>query len=162
MSLSSRHKIRNSSPGGLRPNTLPLGHGGSPQYWLSHVDGEETFFVSFKPQRPGTEPRTLAWKAAVLTNTLGPPPRGRPKCWHRMAKLGGPVMPVSKMHYLLTLQAFCLCKATQQTRGIHPMLFQCRASVEDSGPTLKQLWLNSPCYQGKHIDLCWASGIHER
>ena len=30
--------------------------------------------VSFKPPRPGTEPRTLAWKAAVLTTTLGPPP----------------------------------------------------------------------------------------
>ena len=33
-------------------------------------------FVSFKPPRPRTEPRTLAWKAAVLTTTLGPPP------WH--------------------------------------------------------------------------------
>ena len=74
MKLSSRHRMRNSSPGGLRPSTLPLGHGGSPQYWLSHVDGEETFFVSFKPPRPGTEARTLAWKAAVLTTTLGPPP----------------------------------------------------------------------------------------
>ena len=31
-------------------------------------------FVSFKPPRPGTEPQTLAWKAAVLTTTLGPPP----------------------------------------------------------------------------------------
>ena len=31
-------------------------------------------FVSFKPPRPGTEPRTLAWKAAVLTTSLGPPP----------------------------------------------------------------------------------------
>ena len=31
-------------------------------------------FVSFKPPKPGTEPRTLAWKAAVLTTTLGPPP----------------------------------------------------------------------------------------
>ena len=30
-------------------------------------------FVSFKPPRPGTEPRTLAWKATVLTTTLGPP-----------------------------------------------------------------------------------------
>ena len=30
-------------------------------------------FVSFKPLRPGTEPRSLAWKAAVLTTTLGPP-----------------------------------------------------------------------------------------
>ena len=31
-------------------------------------------FVSFKPPRPGTESRTLAWEAAVLTTTLGPPP----------------------------------------------------------------------------------------
>ena len=31
-------------------------------------------FVFFKPPRPGTEPRTLAWKAAVLTTTLRPPP----------------------------------------------------------------------------------------
>ena len=30
MTLSSRHRIRNSSPGSLRPSTLPLGHGGSP------------------------------------------------------------------------------------------------------------------------------------
>ena len=57
MTLSSRHRIRNSSPGGLRPSTLPLGHGGSRQYRLSHVNGEETCFVSFKPPRPGTEPR---------------------------------------------------------------------------------------------------------
>ena len=75
MTLSSRRRIRNSSSGGLRPSTLPLGHGGgSPQYWLSYVDGEETFSVSFKPPRPGTELWTLTWKAAVLTTTLGPPP----------------------------------------------------------------------------------------
>ena len=37
-------------------------------------------FVSFKPPRPGTEPRTLAWKAAVLTTTLGPPPPGQMIC----------------------------------------------------------------------------------
>ena len=58
MTLSSKHE--NLSPGGLRPSTLPLGHGGSPQYRLSHVDGEETFLVSLKPPRPGTEPRALA------------------------------------------------------------------------------------------------------
>ena len=42
-------------------------------------------FVSFKPPRPGTEPRTLAWKAAVLTTTLGPPPRSSERShyvWH--------------------------------------------------------------------------------
>ena len=52
MTLSSRHRIRNSNPGGLRPSTLPLGHGGSPQYWLSHVDGEETF-CSFQTAETG-------------------------------------------------------------------------------------------------------------
>ena len=31
-------------------------------------------FVSFKSPRPGNEPRTLAWKAEVLTTTIGPPP----------------------------------------------------------------------------------------
>ena len=36
MTLSSRHRIRNSSPGGLRPSTLPLGHGGSPLRWECH------------------------------------------------------------------------------------------------------------------------------
>ena len=35
MTLSSRHRIRNSSPGGLRPRTLPLGHGGS---WSSDIE----------------------------------------------------------------------------------------------------------------------------
>ena len=67
VTLPSRHRIYNSNPGGLRPNTLPLGHGGSPKYCVSRVDGEETFFVSFKPPGPGNEPRTLVWKVAVLT-----------------------------------------------------------------------------------------------
>ena len=42
-------------------------------------------FVSFKPPRPGTEPRTLAWKAAVLTTTLGPLPTvvNASRCHHR-------------------------------------------------------------------------------
>ena len=31
MTVLYRHKIRNSSPGGLGPSTLLLGHGGSPQ-----------------------------------------------------------------------------------------------------------------------------------
>ena len=48
-------------------------------------------FVSFKPPSPGTEPRTLAWKAAVLTTTLGPP-RGMctapPSTWTRFLPQG--------------------------------------------------------------------------
>ena len=35
MTLPSRHRIQNLSSGGLRLSTLPLGHGGSPQYWIS-------------------------------------------------------------------------------------------------------------------------------
>ena len=54
MTLSSRHRIRNSSPGGLRPSSLPLGHGGSPQYCVSHVDGEDTFLLL--PNRRDREP----------------------------------------------------------------------------------------------------------
>ena len=34
MTLPSRHRFRNSSPGVLRPSTLPFGHRGSPQYWI--------------------------------------------------------------------------------------------------------------------------------
>ena len=34
MTLLFRHRIRNSSPGGVRPSTLSLGHGGPPQYWI--------------------------------------------------------------------------------------------------------------------------------
>ena len=60
MTLSSGHRIRNSSPGGLRPITLPLGHGGSPTL-LSFTRGwGRNIFVSVKPPRPGTEPQTLA------------------------------------------------------------------------------------------------------
>ena len=37
---------------------------------------------------------------------------------------------------------------TQQTRGIHPILFQCWSTVFDADPTLKQHRVNSSC--------CWA------
>ena len=35
---------------------------------------------------------------------------------------------------------------TQQTRGIHPILFQCWSTVFDAGPTLKQHRVNSSCF----------------
>ena len=37
---------------------------------------------------------------------------------------------------------------SQQTRGLHPMIFQCRASVEDGGPTLKLHRVNASCLLG--------------
>ena len=42
----------------------------------------------------------------------------------------------------------------QQTRGIHSKLFQCWASVEDSGPTLKQNWVNASF-------ICWDAEIND-
>ena len=60
MTLSSRHGIRNTSPGGLRPSTLPLGHGGFPQKLTFTRGWGRNIFASFKPPRPGTEPRAGA------------------------------------------------------------------------------------------------------
>ena len=53
MTLSSRHRIRNSRPCCLRPETLPLGHGGSPQYRGLDVDGEETFLWVLQTDETG-------------------------------------------------------------------------------------------------------------
>ena len=48
MTLSSRHRIQNSSPGGLRPSTLPLGHEKLPTK-LSFTRGcGRNIFVSFE------------------------------------------------------------------------------------------------------------------
>ena len=41
MTLLSRHTIRTLAV--LRSSTLPLGHGGSPQYLVLRMDGEKTF-----------------------------------------------------------------------------------------------------------------------
>ena len=67
-------------------------------------------FVSFKPPRPGTEPRTLAWKAAVLTTTLGPPPSILYGCrvlrdWYR-ADGSGPAGPAMPDHFLVEKRSF--------------------------------------------------------
>ena len=63
MTLSSRHRLRNSSPGGLRPSSLPLGHGGSPQYCVSHVDVEETFCL-FQTAETGNRTPTSSVKGS--------------------------------------------------------------------------------------------------
>ena len=75
---ASWHRIRNSRPGGLRPSTLPLGHWGSPQYWVSHVDGEETFcfFRSFETAETGNQTPNSSVKRKRCS--LGPPP-----CWRQ-------------------------------------------------------------------------------
>ena len=36
----------------------------------------------------------------------------------------------------------------EQSRDLHPMLFQCYLTVFGAGPTLKQHWVNSPYLLG--------------
>ena len=48
-SQSQDSKFEPWGPDGLRPNTLPLGHGGSPQYWI------------FQQQWVGTSKQSLWW-----------------------------------------------------------------------------------------------------
>ena len=48
MTLSSRHRIRNSSPGGLRPSTLPLGHNTDFHTWMG-----KTHFCFFQIAETG-------------------------------------------------------------------------------------------------------------
>ena len=80
-------------------------------------------FVSFKPPRPGTEPRTLAWKAAVLTTALGPPP------WLASSKGKQSSFPENT-----------------QT------LVYCRATVADDGPTSNQHWCNALCFRDQALN----------
>ena len=64
-------------------------------------------FVSFKQPRPGTEPRALAWKAAVLTTTLGPPPNG---LW----QAAGPPTSTYYINTLLIEKALKVCVLSTQ------------------------------------------------
>ena len=45
------------------------------------------------------------------------------------------------MYISLSISVVFICAlSSQKARGIQPMLFQCRSSVFDAGPTLKQQW----------------------
>ena len=44
------HSPRNSSLGGLRPSTLPLGHGCYPQYWIFTSEQGRYIFFFLKPE----------------------------------------------------------------------------------------------------------------
>ena len=60
MTLPYRHRIRNSSSGGVRPSTLPLGHRDSPQYWIFTSDrGKNILFLWNSNARAGFETREL-------------------------------------------------------------------------------------------------------
>ena len=113
-------------------------------------------FVSFKPPRPGTEPRTLAWKAAVLTTTLGPPPscgkgRGqRPRLFLWLQKQHQGVFWVKTTSIIRSLQQtrierslFWICshvnRHSKKLGNKSNHLHKCWANVPDVGPTFVQM-----------------------
>ena len=65
--------LQTLDPRGLRPSTLgPTSRSRSLPTILSFMSGwGRNIFVSFKTPRPGNEPGTLSWKAAVLTTVTG-------------------------------------------------------------------------------------------
>ena len=70
MTLPSRHRIWNSIPDGLRPSTLPLGHDGSPQYWIFNSERERNicYFETWMPEQ------SLNPLYPTLTTAPEPPP----------------------------------------------------------------------------------------
>ena len=73
------------------------------------------------------------------------------------------------MQHLLTFQvavtiffAFQRRRAISQTRGIHPMLFQCWSTVFDAGPTLKQHFVNALCLRDiyMYIDITTSTSSY--
>ena len=88
MTLPSRHKDSKFEPWRYEAEHATSRSRRLPTILIFTRGWGRNIFVSFKPPRPGTEPRTLAWKAAVLTTTLGPPPVWQPikhetlnQCW---------------------------------------------------------------------------------
>ena len=74
MTLPSRHRIRNSNPDGLRPSTLPLGHGGSHNIESIRFNGEETFcFFEIWGPEWGSNPRSPIFQAGSFNHCTRAP-----------------------------------------------------------------------------------------
>ena len=73
MTLPFRYRIRNSSQGGLRPSTLPLGHGGSQQYWISTIERGKPFcfFETWRTEW-GSNPRSPTFQASSFNQGAHP------------------------------------------------------------------------------------------
>ena len=103
-----------------------------PHNTFFQVDGEETFFVSFKSPWPGNEPRTLARKAAVLTTTPG-------------------LQLFSDIHSLCNISASTLKK---RAGGIHcSKWFDIRTGHLRAGPKLKTGLFNLK-YNASKVNWC--------
>ena len=71
ITLPSRHRIRNSIPGGLRPSTLPLGHGAPHNIQSLPVSGEKHYVSLEVEGQSGVRTQDFRFsKQAVLTRAL--------------------------------------------------------------------------------------------
>ena len=78
MTLSSIHRIRNSSPGGLRPSTLPLGHGGSHNTDFHTWMGKK-HFCFFQTAETGNQTRNSGVKGSGANHYPRAPALSRQK-----------------------------------------------------------------------------------
>ena len=74
MTLHSRHMIRKSNPGCLRPSSLPLGHRGSHNSKYLRVSGKEThrLFETWISER-GSNPRSPTFQACSFSHCTRAP-----------------------------------------------------------------------------------------
>ena len=82
-------------------------------------------FVSFKPPKPGTEPRALAWKAAVLTTTLGPPPSTGGSVTKPFMMISNCKNPLVSILYIKVFQRF----KSQRLEHVEQSLFTVRLAL---------------------------------
>ena len=71
MTLPSRHRTPNSSPGGVRPSTLPRGHESSPRYWIFMSERRRKIVFLLNLNATWTRDLRLS-KLAALTIAPGP------------------------------------------------------------------------------------------
>ena len=57
------------------------------------------------------------------------------------------ILPLGLQRNIVKDGGFCTYYY-DRSKHIHPLLFQCWASVEDGGPRLNQHWVNAPCLLG--------------
>ena len=119
-------------------------------------------FVSFKPPRPGTERRTLAWKAAVLATTLWPLLLSYCHCYSDKKQAGWSRKYVTTKVTPRT-QSVSVCSPPEDTRrwtnaglmlvhrlrrwtniktALEQRLVFTRQKTQDAGCTLVVCWLN--------------------
>ena len=127
MTLSSKHRIRNSSPGGLRPSSLPLSHRGSPQYCVSHVDLEETFCF-FQTTETGNRTSNSGVKGSGANHYPRAPARLELQKFYKFCAAHSPVRLDIETKFLYFLFLTWLSKIRNQKFRQHLHKFKWRQS----------------------------------